>query len=56
MASLFGKIARFAGSPQGRRAIQQAKEFANDPRRRAQAKSAFDKLKARVNGRGPRPH
>ncbi|MDQ0376871.1 hypothetical protein [Amycolatopsis thermophila] len=51
MASLLHKLARFASTPQGRRAIQQAKEFAGDPRRRAQAKSAVAKLKARVNGR-----
>jgi len=55
MASLFNKIARFANSPQGRRAIRQAQEFAGDPRRRAQAKSAIAKLRARVNGQGRRP-
>ena len=56
MASLFNKIARFANTPQGRRAIKQAKEFANNPHRRAQAKSAVAKLKARMNGHGRRPY
>ncbi|MFD4251716.1 hypothetical protein ACFWQL_18450 [Amycolatopsis thermoflava] len=56
MASLFNKIARFANSPQGKCAIRQAQQFANDPRRRAQAKSAIAKLKARVSGHGRRPY
>jgi len=55
MASVFGKIARFANSPQGKRAIRQAQRFARDPRRRAQAQSALAKLRSRVNGRGHRP-
>jgi len=39
MASLFGKVAAFARSPQGQRVIAQAsakaKELANDPKTRA---------------------
>lgn len=49
-ASLFTKLARLASSPQGRRAIHQAKEFANDPRRRQQAKDAVEKLRTKANG------
>lgn len=52
MASLFNKIARFANSPQGRRAIQQAKRVATDPRTRQQAKDALDKVKHRIDGKG----
>lgn len=50
MASLFSKIARFASSPQGRKLMHQAKEFANDPRRQAQAKEALNKLRTRASG------
>ncbi|WP_116046571.1 hypothetical protein [Amycolatopsis palatopharyngis] len=50
MASLFSKVARLASSPQGRRAIAQAKEFASDPRRRQQAKDALNKLRDRGKG------
>ncbi|SFP29351.1 hypothetical protein SAMN05421810_102162 [Amycolatopsis arida] len=59
--ALFGKIARFASSPAGRRAIAQAKRMANDPRTRQQAKDALDKVRRRVNdtrrgrGGGPTP-
>ncbi len=35
MAGLLGKVARFAGSPQGRAAIGKAKTAANDPKNRA---------------------
>jgi hypothetical protein len=52
MASLFSKVARFARSPQGRRAIAQAKEFANDPRKRQQAKDALSKLRGKGTGGG----
>ena len=52
MASLLNKIARFASSPQGRRAIQQAKRIASDPKTRQQAKDAFDKVKNRIDGKG----
>jgi hypothetical protein len=51
MASFFTKITRFAGSPQGRRAVQQAKELANDPRRRQQAKDAVDKVRQQLSGK-----
>ncbi|WP_200834590.1 hypothetical protein [Amycolatopsis alkalitolerans] len=51
MASLFTRLARLASSPQGRRAIAQAKQFANDPRRRQQAKDAVEKVRQQVAGR-----
>lgn len=47
MASLFNKIARFARSPQGRRAIAQARQLASDPKRKQQAKDALGKLRGR---------
>lgn len=34
MASLFNRISRFARSPQGKRAIGQARRLASDPRNR----------------------
>ncbi|GAB2990509.1 hypothetical protein LWP59_07170 [Amycolatopsis acidiphila] len=51
MASLFNRIARFANSPQGRRAVEQAKRFANDPRRRQQAKEAVEKVRRQLGNR-----
>ncbi|WP_165777473.1 hypothetical protein [Amycolatopsis antarctica] len=56
MASLFSKISSFARSPQGRRAIEQAKQAAKDPRRKQQAKDAFDKLRGGKGKGGPAGH
>lgn len=56
MASLFSKIAHFASSPQGRRAISQAKRFANDPRKRKQAMDTLNKLRNKAGGRGKSGH
>ncbi|WP_020671075.1 hypothetical protein [Amycolatopsis nigrescens] len=47
MASLFSKLAHLARTPQGRRAVRQAKQFANDPRRRKQAMDAVNKLRGK---------
>jgi len=53
--SLFNKLAKLANTPHGRRAIRQAKEFANDPRRRQQAKDAVEKVRRQMsNKRHPR--
>ncbi|GAB3476422.1 hypothetical protein [Amycolatopsis cihanbeyliensis] len=55
MPSLFSKAAKlaaYARSPQGRKVINQAKELANDPRRRAQAKEMLNKLRDRTGGKG----
>lgn len=52
MASLFQKIARFAKSPQGRQTINQVKRYANDPRKRQQAKDALGKLRGKGKPRG----
>ena len=44
MASLFGKVARFARSPQGQRATQKAMRFARSPegkRKIAQVRQRF---------------
>lgn len=50
MASLFSRITHLASSPQGRRMINQAKDFANDPKRRQQAKDALAKVQERAKG------
>ena len=34
MAGLMSKVARFANSPQGRKAAEKAKQMANDPKNR----------------------
>lgn len=52
MASLFHKVARFAKSPAGRRAISEAKRMARDPHKRRQAKEAFDKIRKGAGGSG----
>jgi hypothetical protein len=51
MAGLLGKVARFAGFPQGRAAIGKAKTAANDPENRAKIDGLVGKVKDR--GRGP---
>jgi len=52
VASLFDRIAKFAKSPQGQRAIQQAtqkaQQFAKDPKNRAK----IDQFRARLQGGG----
>ncbi len=52
VASLFNKIAQFAKSPQGQRAIQQAtqkaQQFAKDPKNRAK----IDQFRAKLQGGG----
>ena len=53
--SLFNKLAKLANTPQGRRAMQQAKDFANDPRRREQAKGAVEKIRRQMSSKR-RPH
>ncbi|MFB0617754.1 hypothetical protein [Streptomyces sp. AGS-58] len=47
MSSVVERIKQFARSPQGRRAIEQARRTASDPRRRAQAQRLFEKLRTR---------
>ncbi|MCU1674760.1 MAG: hypothetical protein JWN77_2873 [Frankiales bacterium] len=45
MAGLFGKVAKFASSPQGRRLIEKGKDAANDPKNRAKIEQAASKLR-----------
>ena len=56
--SLFSTISRFASSPQGRAAIQKAKDAANDPKNRAKIDEVVAKVRQK-GGRGgsgqPRP-
>ncbi|MFJ6984826.1 MULTISPECIES: hypothetical protein [unclassified Streptomyces] len=47
MAGLIGRLKAFARSPQGRRAIEEARRAAADPRRRAQAQGFLARLKRR---------
>ncbi len=53
MAGLFGKVAKFASSPQGRKLIEKGKEAAGDPRNRAKIEQAAQKLR-RKGGQPPR--
>lgn len=47
MAGLFGKVARFASSPQGRKLIDKAKDAAGDPKNRAKVEQVARKLRSK---------
>ncbi|MEU1574042.1 hypothetical protein ABZ519_23350 [Streptomyces collinus] len=47
MAGILDRIKQFARSPQGRRAVEQARRAAADPRKRAQAQRLLGRLKGR---------
>ncbi|MBR8639746.1 hypothetical protein KEF29_11650 [Streptomyces tuirus] len=47
MAGILNRIKQFARSPQGRRAIAEARRAAADPRKRAQAQRLLGKLRGR---------
>lgn len=47
MPGMLERIKQFARSPQGRRAVEQARQAAADPRRRAQAKNLLSKFRGR---------
>jgi hypothetical protein len=47
MAGMLNRIKEFAKSPQGRRATEQARRAAADPRKRAQAQRLLGKLRGR---------
>lgn len=51
MAGLFDKVARFAQSPQGQRAIAKARQAAADPKNRAK----INEVLAKVQRRGGTP-
>ncbi|MET9956501.1 hypothetical protein ABZ135_33815 [Streptomyces sp. NPDC006339] len=47
MSGLITRLKEFARSPQGRRAVESARRAAADPRKRAQARSLFGRLRGR---------
>ncbi|WP_167455398.1 hypothetical protein [Streptomyces qaidamensis] len=47
MAGMLNRLKEFAKSPQGRRATEQARRAAADPRKRAQAQRLLGRLKGR---------
>ena len=49
-SSLFSKIAQFATSPQGKKAISQAKDFASKPENKAKIEQAAQKLRGKGRG------
>ena len=51
MAGLLGKVAKFAQSPQGQRAIAKAKQAASDPKN----KEKISGLVAKVQRKGGQP-
>lgn len=50
-SSLFSKIAKFASSPQGKQALNKAKDFAAKPENKAKIEQAAQKLRGK--GKGP---
>ncbi len=46
--SLFKKVTDFAKSPQGKKAVQQAKKYASDPKN----KQKIDNVKNKFTGKG----
>lgn len=49
-SSLFSKIAKLASSPQGKKAINQAKDFASKPENKAKIEQAAQKLRGKGKG------
>ncbi|RLV70379.1 hypothetical protein STAN_5907 [Streptomyces sp. CBMAI 2042] len=47
MSRLIARITQFTRSPQGRRTVESARRAAADPRKRAQARSLFGRLRGR---------
>lgn len=53
--SLITKVAKFASSPQGRRAIQQARTRLDTPENRQRVTEAVSRVRGPKTGRTPRP-
>ncbi|HEX8935353.1 MAG TPA: hypothetical protein VF788_14415 [Pseudonocardiaceae bacterium] len=47
MASLFNKIRQFLNSPQGRRMIDQGRQYASDPQNRAKLRELLARRRKR---------
>ncbi|MFK4221397.1 hypothetical protein [Streptomyces sp. NPDC020880] len=47
MSGLIARLTQFTRSPQGRRTITSARRAASDPRKRAQARRLFGRLRGR---------
>ncbi|HVL94523.1 MAG TPA: hypothetical protein VM266_01545 [Solirubrobacteraceae bacterium] len=54
MSGLFGKVARFARSAQGQRAVRQATRYARSEKGRRQLTAARERLAARGSRKPPR--
>lgn len=55
MAGLLGKVARFASSPQGRRALDRVRAEASKPANREKVTGLLSKVQGRGKGGAPRP-
>jgi hypothetical protein len=53
MPGLMDRISKFARSPQGKKAIDEAKRLAQDPKRRQQLEQVRKRLASRGGGRPP---
>lgn len=53
--SLISKVAKFASSPQGRRAIQQARTRLDTPENRQRLNEAVGRVRSSRTGRGAAP-
>lgn len=47
MSGLLSRVRRFLRSPQGQRAVHEARRASRDPRRRAQARRLLGRLRGR---------
>ena len=54
MPGLFDKVAKFARSPQGQRAIEKARQTASDPKNRQKINDVISKVQRRGGGSTPR--
>ncbi|MET8689494.1 hypothetical protein ABZV77_35350 [Streptomyces sp. NPDC004732] len=51
MSGLLSRVAKFARSPEGRRAVREARRASADPKRRAEAKRLVGRLRSGKGGK-----
>ncbi|MFE0101413.1 hypothetical protein [Streptomyces sp. NPDC059009] len=52
MSGLLSRVTKFARSPEGRRAMREARRAADDPKNRAEAKRLIGRLRGGKSGKG----
>ncbi|MGH4033231.1 hypothetical protein ACQB60_30330 [Actinomycetota bacterium Odt1-20B] len=51
MSGLLSRVTKFARSPEGRRAVREARRAADDPKNRAEAKRLIGRLRGGKSGK-----